>query len=421
MQLNSLLEITAFSPKSLQTPNAWVGHLPFAAWLIKEITPKIFVELGTHSGNSYFAFCQSVVENALSTKCFAVDTWEGDEHAGHYSDEVFIKVDTHHHEYYSEISNLLRMTFDEAVSTFEDASIELLHIDGLHTYEAVKHDFETWLPKLAPGAIVLFHDTNVREQDFGVWKLWEELQVNFPDNLEFLHSNGLGVLQLNNSPHEKKLGWLQSKSSDKTLLIDYFKTLGSRQMERFELKELQSNSQLIKKEWADRGVVITQLERATTNIEADWNARGELISQLELTLTNLDSERIASNQVITQLEQNLTNIGADLNARGNTICQLEQDLANIGADWNARGNTISQLEQDLANIGADWNARGKCINLLEQELTNMCINLNAKEETILQLEQTLADKSSYIYFIETELNKYKNTFYGKCISGFSRR
>ncbi|MEY3759206.1 MAG: hypothetical protein RIR39_697 [Pseudomonadota bacterium] len=354
MNLNSLLYISAFSPKSLQDPNAWIGHLPFAAWLIKEVTPKVFVELGTHSGNSYFSFCQSVVENDLPTKCYAVDTWEGDEHAGHYNDEVFIKVNAHHQEHYAEVSSLLRMTFNDAAKTFADASIELLHIDGLHTYEAVLHDFETWLPKLAPGAVVLFHDTDVREHDFGVWKLWKELQANYPDHLEFIHSNGLGVLQLNHAPDDKKLGWLQPESPDKTLLINYFTVLGSRQLERFELKELNSHLYTKKTEWAARGAVITQLEQALADIGSDWTARGAVISQ------------------------------------------LEQDLTNIGSDWTARGAVITQLEQALANIGTDWTARGAVIT---------------------QLEQALADQSD---FIETELIKYQNTFYGKCCSGLSR-
>ena len=91
------------------------------------------------------------------------------------------------------------MTFDEAIVYFSDRSIDLLHIDGMHSYEAVKHDFETWLPKLAPGAIVLIHDTNVREYGFGVWKFWEEIQVWYPLNLDFTHSHGLGVLQLNDA------------------------------------------------------------------------------------------------------------------------------------------------------------------------------------------------------------------------------
>src|ERR1700716_4361064 len=107
MNQNDLLEIAGFLPKSLQSPNAWVGHLPFAAWVIQEISPKIFVELGTHSGNSYFSFCQSVVEAGLSTKCYAVDTWQGDEHAGQYSDEIFAKVNAYHQERYAEFSRLL--------------------------------------------------------------------------------------------------------------------------------------------------------------------------------------------------------------------------------------------------------------------------------------------------------------------------
>jgi hypothetical protein len=236
MNKDNLLKATSFSPRSLQSPSAWVGHLPFGAWVIQELAPNIFVELGTHYGNSYFSFCQSVGEACLSTKCFAVDTWQGDAHAGQYDDEIFSNVYAHHQEYYAGFSQLLRMTFDEATLHFSDQSIELLHIDGLHTYEAVRHDFETWLPKLAPGAVVMFHDTTVRDGNFGVWKLWEELQVHYPNNMEFVHSHGLGVLQLNNAPDDKKLDWLRPNSPEKQRLTDYFSALGSMQLERYELK-----------------------------------------------------------------------------------------------------------------------------------------------------------------------------------------
>lgn len=230
MLAKNMISAAVFTPHSLQVPNAWVGHLPFASWIIQELQPKICVELGTHSGNSYFAFCQTVSTAGFATNCYAVDTWRGDEHAGQYDEEIFAKVDAHNQEHYAKFSQLLRMTFDEALDCFADKSIDLLHIDGLHTYEAVRHDFETWLPKLAPGAAVLFHDTCVHERNFGVWKFWAELQLCYPSNLEFVHSYGLGVLQLADAPENKKIAWLKPGVLEKEVLKDYFSVLGARQL-----------------------------------------------------------------------------------------------------------------------------------------------------------------------------------------------
>ena len=174
-------------------------------------------------------------EANLAVKCYAVDTWQGDDHAGYYDDKVFHEVNAHNKAHFESFSRLFKMKFDDAVNSFSNGSIELLHIDGLHTYEAAKHDFETWIIKLAPGAVVLFHDTNVRERGFGIWKLWKELQSRYPNNLEFLHSYGLGVLQLDGATDANKLEWLDSNSVEQQLLKDYFSALGARQLERFEL------------------------------------------------------------------------------------------------------------------------------------------------------------------------------------------
>jgi glycosyltransferase involved in cell wall biosynthesis len=175
------------------SPSAWLEHAPFAFWLVDALRPTTFVELGTHTGFSYLCLCQAVARLEIPSKGFAVDTWEGDEQTGFYGDEVLTELAAYHDSRYSAFSRLMRMTFDQAVANFSDGSIDLLHIDGLHTYDAVRHDFGTWRPKLSPRGVVLLHDTNVRERGFGVYRLWAELQAEHA-GFEFVHGHGLGAL-----------------------------------------------------------------------------------------------------------------------------------------------------------------------------------------------------------------------------------
>ncbi len=174
--------------------SAWHGHVPFAHWLVATMQPRRIVELGTHAGVSYAAMCQAVQRGGFACDCVAVDSWAGDDHAGAYDDDVFRDVSAFNAAHFAGFSRLLRSSFDEAVGQFADGSIDLLHIDGFHTYEAVRHDFETWRPKLSDRAVVLFHDTDVRVRDFGVWRFWDEVRDTGFGSLEFTHAFGLGML-----------------------------------------------------------------------------------------------------------------------------------------------------------------------------------------------------------------------------------
>ncbi len=179
--------------------SAWTQHVPFAMFLVDAVRPRTLVELGTEFGVSYCAFCQAVDELGLDTRCYAVDTWQGDAHTRASGSEALKDLRAHHDPLYGRFSELIQGTFDDALSRFPDGSIDLLHIDGLHTYEAVKHDFESWVRKVSERGVVIMHDVNVHHGDFGVWKLWENLRTQYP-SFEFLHGYGLGLLRVGTEP-----------------------------------------------------------------------------------------------------------------------------------------------------------------------------------------------------------------------------
>lgn len=218
--------IDSTEPSLLVMPPSWTGHVPFAFWLVAAARPRVIVELGTHTGTSYCAMCEAVQRNGVEAECYAVDTWRGDEHAGFYAGSVLDELRAHHDPRYGTFSTLLQTTFDEAVERFAPGTIDLLHIDGLHTYDAVRHDFETWRDRLGERAVVLFHDTAVKDGSFGVWKYWEELCEQFP-SFSFLHSNGLGVLAVGRDlPPPVRM--LTERDADPSQIRDLFSALGDR-------------------------------------------------------------------------------------------------------------------------------------------------------------------------------------------------
>jgi len=197
-----MMDSRVYFPPSLQrfeprrmVFSTWVDHLPFAYDLIGALRPQLVVELGVYNGLSFFTFCQALIEHNVEGVAYAIDCWEGDAHTENYDDSIYQDVASHARDHYRGIAYLMRMYFNEALSHFSDNSIELLHIDGLHTYEAVAEDFNNWYPKVKPGGVVLFHDVMARMKDFGAWKFFEELMSQHEELFRFDHGFGLGVLR----------------------------------------------------------------------------------------------------------------------------------------------------------------------------------------------------------------------------------
>src|SRR6188768_1407505 len=127
-KIESALPSRNFAPR-IYGVGAWTDHLAFAYDLVAELKPGLLVELGVDRGESYFAFCQAAAENQTGTRCFGIDTWRGDQHAGDYDETTFAQVSNHNRANYESFSTLIRSSFDEVLHRFERETIDLLHLD----------------------------------------------------------------------------------------------------------------------------------------------------------------------------------------------------------------------------------------------------------------------------------------------------
>lgn len=192
------------SPASYWLPahypvTAWATHAPFAAWLMDVLHPREVVELGTHFGFSCFALAEAAQRLGHEVHIHALDSWQGDEHAGFYGEDVFDYVQRTAATDYPESVRLLRGWFNDSRARFPPASVDLLHIDGRHGYEDVLEDYTQWRDAVRDGGVVIFHDIAERDRGFGVWRLWEELEAT-ESTFAFAHGHGLGVLGVGDVP-----------------------------------------------------------------------------------------------------------------------------------------------------------------------------------------------------------------------------
>jgi GT2 family glycosyltransferase/glycosyltransferase involved in cell wall biosynthesis len=370
-ELAPIFRRSMFWTPERQAPSAWAWteHVPFAFWLVDVLRPSTIVELGTHNGVSYSAMCQAVKSLGLPTRCFAVDTWKGDEQAGFYPEEVYREFATFHDQRYSAFSRLVRSTFDEALPHFEDGSIDLLHIDGLHTYDAVRHDFESWLPKLSPNAVILFHDTNVRENNFGVFRLWGEI-ASGRLHFDFLHGYGLGVLGLGHN-YSNALRFFFDASEDNGLISSVREIFASLGKSAFLLCERSAVNQAL----AEREVKVATLHQALTERDRELGGLRDALADghtkiavLDQALAEREAKVVVLDQTLAERDRGLGRLRDALTERDAGVAALQSTVSALRAStswritaplrwarrllWRLRDSVISYP------LALGWRARG---------------------------------------------------------------
>ncbi|MBI1840939.1 MAG: class I SAM-dependent methyltransferase [Verrucomicrobia bacterium] len=166
--------------------------------------PRAVMEIGTCHGGTLYMWCQAAHPNAL---LISLDLPSG-EFGGGYRDcraplyNAFkrpsqhlhlVRADSHDPSNVSRIRELLG-----------GVSLDFLFIDGDHTYEGVKTDFELYSPLVAPGGLVALHDIVKRSDQprIEVWRFWDELKQSARVAGEWIESDpnrrsiGIGAIEI---------------------------------------------------------------------------------------------------------------------------------------------------------------------------------------------------------------------------------
>lgn len=176
-----------------RTMEQWPGEIqPFAHWLAKR-EPKNVLEIGVRKGGTASLWC--CIASGL---VIGVD-WDERDSLGFphtiqlssammddYKNYRFVFGDSH--------KEVTRDTIQGLVS-----EVDFLFIDGDHSYEGVKKDFEMYSHLVKPGGLIGFHDIVdtelIRRAGHGVHTFWRELQGKKTEFCVNGDWGGIGILE----------------------------------------------------------------------------------------------------------------------------------------------------------------------------------------------------------------------------------
>jgi predicted O-methyltransferase YrrM len=169
--------------------------------LIEQQKPKHILEIGTANGGSLFLFSKLADKNAT---IISVDLPGGRYGGGYpkYREKFYLtfvnknqkmilyRADSHSPTTLSNVKNILN-----------GEKIDFLFIDGDHTYQGVKADFELYSPLVKSGGLIGFHDIAEHPQNWnvGVKEFFNEIKSNY-EYKEFIADPkqgwaGIGVIK----------------------------------------------------------------------------------------------------------------------------------------------------------------------------------------------------------------------------------
>lgn len=203
MDYLQLANTSALYAPLLQVPNEITGLMEY---LDTEIKPQNFLEIGVCMGGTYFLWSYLAQPGGVKLGIeYPNGPWgvpEGQELNNKQLDDLKRRLQSiapSCHILYKDSQSV--SAFNWVVNKLDGKKLDFLFIDGDHSYEGVKKDYETYLPLVRKGGIIAMHDIKDtlrhRRSKCTVSDFWKELKG---DKIVFIDDNydwgGIGVIKV---------------------------------------------------------------------------------------------------------------------------------------------------------------------------------------------------------------------------------
>lgn len=136
--------------------------------LVSERELNEVVEIGTAHGGTYWAWCRLATPTAhlVSIDLPGNDEWTARvrSYPGPTQTQTVIRADSHDPQTVGSLEGL-------------KGSVDLLFVDGDHSYDGVRADFESYATLVRPGGLIAFHDVESTNHPASqVDRLWTQLR-----------------------------------------------------------------------------------------------------------------------------------------------------------------------------------------------------------------------------------------------------
>jgi predicted O-methyltransferase YrrM len=171
-----------------------------SAWLLysvaRSLKPKVCVEIGSARGRSACFVGLALAANGRG-KLFAIDPHTKTDWNDSHSVDTFSIMQAHLESLgLTPYVEIVRKTSEEAAKNWNQP-IDLIFIDGDHSYEGVRRDWELFSPHVSPFGVVVFHDT-IWDVDQESWKEYRREDMGVPRFVEELRKEGYPIITFPN-------------------------------------------------------------------------------------------------------------------------------------------------------------------------------------------------------------------------------